>query len=301
MPFPRPLRPARSPRARTLATGSIAFGAVAGIIAATAIVSSAASASSPADDVFAAALVAATPAGAALDRAETVEEVTDNAEETLDAARAAVADAARVTADVAAAGLDVGPVTTVDTAELRDRMEQLSSLSVLPLMLLPGIADDLAGETRRVAVATASLRAKLEEAQAKKAAEEAAAKAQAEAEAAAAAAAQAAAEALAAANTPEGAKATARAMIGEYGWGGDQFGCLESLWTRESNWNYQAYNGSSGATGIPQALPGSKMASAGSDWQTNATTQIRWGLGYIASVYGTPCNAWGHSNATGWY
>ena len=57
----------------------------------------------------------------------------------------------------------------------------------------------------------------------------------------------------------------------------------------------------SGATGIPQSLPGSKMASAGADWQSNATTQIRWGLGYIQSVYGTPCSAWGHSQATNWY
>ena len=87
----------------------------------------------------------------------------------------------------------------------------------------------------------------------------------------------------------------------EYGWGSDQFSCLVSLWNRESGWNYQAYNSGSGATGIPQSLPGSKMASAGADWQTNATTQIRWGLNYIRGSYGSPCAAWGHSNATGWY
>jgi len=86
-----------------------------------------------------------------------------------------------------------------------------------------------------------------------------------------------------------------------YGWGADQFSCLVSLWDKESGWNYQAYNDSSGATGIPQALPGSKMASAGSDWQTNAVTQIAWGLGYIDSVYGSPCSAWGHSQSTNWY
>jgi hypothetical protein len=74
-----------------------------------------------------------------------------------------------------------------------------------------------------------------------------------------------------------------------------------SLWSKESGWNYQAYNDSSGATGIPQALPGSKMASAGSDWQSSASTQIAWGLGYISSVYGTPCSAWGHSQSTNWY
>ena len=87
----------------------------------------------------------------------------------------------------------------------------------------------------------------------------------------------------------------------EYGWGGDQFSCLVSLWNKESGWNYKAFNSGSGATGIPQALPGSKMASAGSDWQSSASTQISWGLGYISSVYGSPCSAWGHSQATDWY
>ena len=90
-------------------------------------------------------------------------------------------------------------------------------------------------------------------------------------------------------NTVDGAKAAARDIAsGQYGWGADQFSCLDSLWTKESGWNYQAYNASGGATGIPQALPGSKMASAGSDWQTNAATQIRWGLGYISSVCTAP-------------
>lgn len=89
-------------------------------------------------------------------------------------------------------------------------------------------------------------------------------------------------------------------MSSTYGWGGDQFSCLNSLWNKESGWNYKAYN-PSGATGIPQALPGSKMASAGSDWQTNAATQVAWGLGYISSVYGTPCSAWSHSQAMNWY
>lgn len=113
--------------------------------------------------------------------------------------------------------------------------------------------------------------------------------------------AKAAAEALAAVNTVDGAKATARTMAAEYGWGDGEFGCLDSLWTKESGWNYQAANPSSGAYGIPQSLPGSKMATAGGDWQTNAATQIAWGLGYISAVYGTPCAAWGHSQATDWY
>src|SRR5262249_18755040 len=67
-----------------------------------------------------------------------------------------------------------------------------------------------------------------------------------------------------------------------------QWGCLLNIWNRESGWNYQAENPYSGAYGIPQALPGSKMASAGADWQTNPATQIKWGLGYIQSIYGTP-------------
>ena len=86
-----------------------------------------------------------------------------------------------------------------------------------------------------------------------------------------------------------------------YGWGSDQFQCLDKLWQKESGWNYQAYNASSGATGIPQSLPGSKMATAGADWQTNARTQVTWGLGYIKGAYGSPCSAWSHSQAVNWY
>ena len=89
-------------------------------------------------------------------------------------------------------------------------------------------------------------------------------------------------------------------MVSARGWGNDQFNCLVSLWNKESGWRTDAQN-PSGAYGIPQALPGSKMASAGSDWQTNAATQITWGLNYISGVYGTPCSAWAHSQATNWY
>lgn len=111
------------------------------------------------------------------------------------------------------------------------------------------------------------------------------------------------AEAIAAANanTPDGARATARDLARASGWGEDQFQCLDRLWTKESNWNYRATNGSSGATGIPQALPGNKMATFGSDWATNATTQIKWGLDYINRGYGTPCSAWSHSQSVNWY
>ena len=93
----------------------------------------------------------------------------------------------------------------------------------------------------------------------------------------------------------------AQSLFASYGWSSSEFGCLDQLWNRESGWNPQATNPYSGAFGIPQALPGSKMASAGADWATNGDTQIRWGLGYIHAVYGTPCGAWAHSEATGAY
>lgn len=86
-----------------------------------------------------------------------------------------------------------------------------------------------------------------------------------------------------------------------YGWSETDIDCLISLWNKESGWNPYAYNASSGAYGIPQALPGSKMASKGSDYQTNYQTQIDWGLSYISSRYGNPQNAWNHSQNKGWY
>ncbi|HXS62620.1 MAG TPA: lytic transglycosylase domain-containing protein [Streptosporangiaceae bacterium] len=99
---------------------------------------------------------------------------------------------------------------------------------------------------------------------------------------------------------PGTAQSIAYKMLPSFGFSTDQFGCLNNIWTRESGWNYLAEN-ASGAFGIPQALPGSKMASAGADWATNPATQIKWGLGYIKSVYGTPCDAWGFWQAHSWY
>ena len=90
-------------------------------------------------------------------------------------------------------------------------------------------------------------------------------------------------------------------MLGSFGWSSGQFSCLDPLWEHESGWSVTAANPGSGACGIPQALPGSRMASAGPDWQTNAATQIKWGLTYIKDTYGSPCAAWAHSQATGWY
>ncbi|HEY6798152.1 MAG TPA: transglycosylase SLT domain-containing protein [Kineosporiaceae bacterium] len=96
-------------------------------------------------------------------------------------------------------------------------------------------------------------------------------------------------------------QAYARMAVADRGWGPMQFRCLVSLWDKESNWNYRASNPSSGAYGIAQALPGGKMNIVGPDWRTNPVTQIKWGLNYIADRYGTPCGAWAHSQATGWY
>ena len=89
--------------------------------------------------------------------------------------------------------------------------------------------------------------------------------------------------------------------INTYDWTENDFNCLVKLWERESNWNPNAHNKSSGAHGICQALPASKMASEGSDYMTNYKTQIRWGLKYIKNRYGTPANAWAHSQQKGWY
>jgi hypothetical protein len=93
----------------------------------------------------------------------------------------------------------------------------------------------------------------------------------------------------------------ARAMLGSFGWSSSQFSCLDPLWEHESRWSVTAANPGSGAFGIPQALPGSRMATAGPDWQTSAATQITWGLRYISGTYGSPCAAWSHEQAAGWY
>ncbi len=100
---------------------------------------------------------------------------------------------------------------------------------------------------------------------------------------------------------PAAARAYASSAVSARGWSQGEFSCLVSLWNRESSWRADAYNAGSGAYGIPQSLPGSKMASAGSDWRTSAATQINWGLGYIAARYGTPCGAWAHSESVNWY
>lgn len=247
--------------------------------------------------------------------------------ETAASASASIQAAAAVQKDIAASGLDIGQPTTVDTTALQHATDRLEAASALPETFLPALAHDVTAATASVDQRVAELRGGLDAAVAKKAEEEAAEKARQEAEAAAAA--KAAADKAAAEkaqsssgsnsgggggssapiptgggsgdNSVAGAQAAARDMLASRGWGDDQMSCLVSLWNKESGWNYKAYNSGSGAYGIPQALPGSKMSSAGADWQTNAATQVSWGLGYISGRYGTPCGAWGHSQSTGWY
>ncbi len=266
--------------------------------------------------------------------AAAVPEETVAADEAVEAAASVTSAAASVQADIAASGLDIGePDTSVDTAALEEAAARLNAADALPAPLVPSITEEVTALIASVDSRVNQLRGSLDGAAAKKAEEEAAAEqARLEAEAAAAEAAEAAASAPVSTssssstssastgsssasapaapipsggtggdNSPEGAKATAYVMVQARGWGDDQYSCLVSLWNKESGWNYQAMNRSSGAYGIPQALPGSKMSSAGADWQTNAATQISWGLGYISGRYGTPCGAWGQSQSVGWY
>ena len=101
--------------------------------------------------------------------------------------------------------------------------------------------------------------------------------------------------------TPSGtAQAYAAELVSQRGWSPGEFTCLVSLWNRESGWNTHAAN-PSGAYGIPQALPGSKMSAFGADWQNDYRVQIQWGLSYITGRYGSPCGAWGHSQNFNWY
>lgn len=122
-------------------------------------------------------------------------------------------------------------------------------------------------------------------------------------EAVAAAQAQRAAEEAAAqlAAAQADPRSVARPLAAEHGWGAEQFACLDRLWTKESGWKWYADNPTSSAYGIPQSLPGTKMASHGEGWESDPRVQIAWGLDYIAGSYGTPCRAWAHSQAVNWY
>ncbi len=104
------------------------------------------------------------------------------------------------------------------------------------------------------------------------------------------------------AREPQGAKLVAKALIAEkYQWTEEQYSCLNKLWTKESHWNYKARNKVSGAHGIAQALPATKMEVVGTDWRTNPVTQITWGLKYINERYDTPCKAWSKFKRSRWY
>ena len=104
------------------------------------------------------------------------------------------------------------------------------------------------------------------------------------------------------ARSPLGAKKVAKSiLLNEYGFSEKEYKCLNSLWTKESHWNYKARNKSSGAHGIAQALPASKMNVVSTDWRTNPVTQIRWGLRYISIRYETPCKAWAKHKRSNYY
>ncbi len=100
---------------------------------------------------------------------------------------------------------------------------------------------------------------------------------------------------------PGTAQAIAFDLVIARGWDTSEYDCLVSLWNKESGWNIYAHNKSSGAYGIPQALPGNKMSTVGDDWATNPSTQITWGLNYIQGRYQSPCGAWASSQQRGWY
>ncbi len=191
----------------------------------------------------------------------------------------------------------------IATGELTGRLEHAKAVKA--------VADAAAAAAKAAAEAAAAAKAAAEKAAAEKAAAEKAAAEKAAAEKAAASSSSSSSSSSSRSASPVpsvnvnvdpgSAQGIARSMLAGRGWGDDQFACLVSLWNKESGWNVTAYNRSSGAYGIPQALPGNKMASAGADWQTNPATQIAWGLGYIGGRYGTPCGAWGHSQSVGWY
>ncbi|MGM7669094.1 phospholipase [Microbacterium sp. A93] len=268
MPETPLLTPAR-PRTAII---TIAVGAVLGLLVTAGI-----SAAAPA--------VAASLGRAAVSDSEQLGVGMAEADAAVTTARAALTNAATVVVDASSAEVDLGAESiAVDTADLLSTLGSLAEGDADAILQRPALTAGLTEQTALMTAQATALRERLN-----------AAIAQQQAEAAAVAA-------LTAANTPEGARNVARQIAADqYGWGDDQFSCLNSLWNKESGWDYQAYNSGGGATGIPQSLPGNKMASFGDDWATNGTTQIRWGLDYIQRAYGAPCSAWGHSQSVNWY
>ncbi len=186
---------------------------------------------------------------------------------------------------------DLAPAAFVLSADAQAQSDQDAQTTADDTARLMSERADL-NAAKSAAVAQAEAEAK--------AAAEAQALARAEADAAAARDAEREAILSAAQSDPQSA---ARLVMGEFGFGDDQWSCLDALVIGESTWNYLAVNPSSGAYGLFQSLPAEKMSSEGDDWATNPVTQIRWGLGYIKNRYGTPCGAYNTwlSRSPHWY
>lgn len=225
---------------------------------------------------FLAAALAATPL--VLDRASSLE---------------AVPAASPAAVDTPAASPSTEP-----SAAAADRTEQEQVSRDVERPALAQVADERAAAQAQTlqAISTEGERLAAQQKAEQEAAARAAAEQKAQQEAAAAAA-----EKASGGYSGEPREIARQMMAAEYGWGEQQFQCYDNIIMRESEWIVTADNPTSDAYGIPQALPGSKMASAGADWQTNPVTQIRWGLGYVAERYDTPCEAWSFKQAKGWY
>jgi hypothetical protein len=224
---------------------------------------------------------------------------------TLAAAISAAAVALPPSATTAPAGTAAAYVTTVGGhAAAASSAQSAVGSGIQQAVLFDRMRSiDAQREQQALAAARAKARAAARKAAAKAAASKvAASKAAAKAAAAQQSAGQGQVEQQDAVTTASGSpQQTAEQMLSQYGWSSSQFSCLDPLWIQESGWNVYAENPSSGAYGIAQALPGAEMASAGSDWESDAATQIRWGLTYIQGRYGSPCAAWAHEEADGWY
>jgi hypothetical protein len=199
-----------------------------------------------------------------------------------------------------------------DRSATRDRLTAAAAQAGKRAAALERESRAISQQQRRIAAerkaAAAAKRQRIAAAKARAAAaEKAAAQAREKAERAAAAAKKArAAAAKARSSQGYAAGSSPREMAkqilqNKFGYGADQFSCFNNIIIRESNWDIHATNASSGAYGIPQALPGSKMATVASDWRTNPATQIIWGVQYMKSRYGSPCSAWGFKSSHGWY
>lgn len=221
------------------------------------------------------------------------------------AARGGKTQRMSVVAGVVAALLGAASVgQAADAAFKAPELNRASETQVSAQADIRGVDSEMVILKKAAAEQTAANRAAAAKAAADKAAADKAAADKAAADAAAKQAADAAAAEAAApvaVDDPAGAKAYAASQLAAYGWGQDQMSALSILWEKESNWRTTATNSSSGAYGIVQALPASKMASAGADWETNYKTQIKWGLDYIKERYGSPSAALSFHYAHNWY